>query len=56
LEELVVFTSVLYVPPEPAVWPWAAVVVLVALVAAAACAWPTWRALRVDPVVALAVE
>ena len=51
-----VLTSVLYTPADNAFWPWAAVGVLVALVAAIACAWPTWRALRVDPVVALTVE
>jgi ABC-type antimicrobial peptide transport system permease subunit len=45
-----------YVPMSESVWSWALVAGLVALVSAAACAWPTWRALRVDPVAALAVE
>jgi ABC-type lipoprotein release transport system permease subunit len=49
--------GVVYAPGgEEASWIWAAVVGLVVLVAAAACAWPTWRALSVDPVTVLAVE
>lgn len=51
-----VLASVLYQPAGEAPWAWAAVVGLVTLVAAAACSWPTWRALRVDPVTALTVE
>lgn len=51
-----VLASVLYVPMAESVWSWALVAGLVTLVSAAACAWPTWRALRVDPVAALAAE
>lgn len=51
-----VLASVLYVPMSASAWSWALVAGLVTLVSAAACAWPTWRALRVDPVSALAAE
>ena len=51
-----VLTNVLYMPATESFWPWAAVVVLVTSTSLAACVWPVWRALTVDPVAALAAE
>jgi predicted permease len=51
-----VLASILYMPPAQSAWSWVLIGALVTLVSAAACAWPTWRALRVDPVAALAAE
>ena len=51
-----ILASVLYMPVAESAWSLAAVVGLVTVVSAVACAWPIWRVLRVDPVAALAVE
>jgi ABC-type antimicrobial peptide transport system permease subunit len=51
-----VLASVLYLPVAESASSWGLVGGLITLVTAAACAWPTWRALRADPVAALAVE
>jgi len=51
-----VVASVLYVPVAEPLWSWATVIGLIGVVAAVACAWPAWRALRIDPVSALAAE
>lgn len=48
--------NIVYMPGTESLWSWAAVLGLVTLVSVVACAWPAWRALRVDPVVALAAE
>lgn len=51
-----VLANVLYLPVTESVWSWAVVLGLVTVTSLAACAWPVWRALRVDPVAALAAE
>jgi ABC-type antimicrobial peptide transport system permease subunit len=51
-----VLASVLYVRMSASVWSWVLVAGLITLVSAVACAWPTWRALRLDPVSELAAE
>jgi predicted permease len=51
-----ILASVLYMPVAESAWSLAAVVGLVTVVSAVACAWPIWRVLRVDPIAALAVE
>jgi predicted permease len=52
-----VLANVLYMPVTESFWPWAAAVLgLVTFTSLAACAWPVWRALTVDPVAALAAE
>ena len=51
-----VLASVMYLPQAPSAWSWLIVAALISLVSAVACAWPTWRALRVDPVGVLAAE
>jgi ABC-type antimicrobial peptide transport system permease subunit len=48
--------SVLYVPVAESLSSWGMLIGLIAVVSAAACAWPAWRALGVDPAVALAAE
>jgi predicted permease len=51
-----ILASVVYMPVAESAWSLAAVVGIVTVVSAVACAWPIWRVLRVDPVAALAVE
>jgi predicted permease len=51
-----VLASVMYTPTADSAWSWMLVAALIALVSVVACAWPTWRALRVDPVAVLAAE
>jgi predicted permease len=51
-----VVASVLYMPVSESIWSWGTVIAFIMMVAAAACAWPAWRALRMNPAAALASE
>ncbi|HEV8395010.1 MAG TPA: ADOP family duplicated permease [Vicinamibacterales bacterium] len=48
--------SLVYLPAATSPWSWVAVVGFVAAIAAGACAWPMFRALRINPATALAAE
>jgi ABC-type antimicrobial peptide transport system permease subunit len=51
-----VLATVLYMPGAESIWSWALVLGLVTFTSLVACAWPTWRALTVDPATALVAE